>query len=124
MPVGVVALVLAGCGPAKLDVSKTYSLSGKDPAFSVELDAQSKPQTINVEFSSSAADVSVFVMKKADVPADDDLLIADEKKALILKKGKADSFSVDIPENTPVRVIVRMETKPTEVQLKVTNKKA
>jgi hypothetical protein len=124
LPVGVVALVLAGCGPAKLDVSKTYSLNVETPAHSIDLDAQTKPQTINVEFSSSEGDVSVLVFKKSDVPTDDDLLIAEPKKAIAMKKGKTETFTVDIPENTPVRIIVRMELKKTDVQLKVTNKKA
>jgi hypothetical protein len=124
VPVGLIVLVLAGCGPAKLDLTRKYTLDGKDPAQTIELEPQTKAQTINIEFSSSDGDVSVLVFKKADAPPADDALIADPKKALVSKKGKADSFSVDIPENTGILIIVRMETKKTDVELKVTNKKA
>src|SRR6266700_2315065 len=102
LPVALVAFVFAGCGPAKLDESKTLSLSGETPAKSIDLDAQSKPQTITVDFSSSAGDVSVLVFKKSDAPTDDDLLSAPPNKAIAMKKGKADTFTAEIPENTPV----------------------
>ena len=123
LPLGVITLVLAGCGPAKLDETKTFNLDGEYPARSMDLDAQSGPQTLNVEFASSDGDVTVLVFKKSDAPTEDDLLTAEPKKALAMKKGKAESFSVDIPENTPIRVIARMETKKTNVNVKVTNKK-
>lgn len=124
LPVGVVALVIAGCGPAKLEISRTYKLDGENPAQTIELEAQSKPQTINIEFSSSDGDVTVLVFKKSEAPPADDALIAEEKKAMVAKKGKAESFTVDIPENTPILIILRMGVKKTDVQFKVTNKRA
>ena len=124
IPICVVALVLVGCGPAKLDVSKTYTLGGDTTAQAIELDPQAKPQTINVEFSTTGDEVEVAVFKKADAKTIDDVAMADSKKALASKKGKSDSFSVDIPENTGAWVAVRaLSGKKQDVQIKVTNRK-
>ena len=119
-------LLLAGCGPAKLDVSKTYNVGPNNPAQGIELAAQSKPQTINIEFSSSAGEVSVYVLKKSDYPDPDgnDLVTADSKKAIAAKKGKAESFSAEIPENTAVWVaILNVGSEKSDVQIKINNKK-
>ncbi len=112
-------LCATGCGPGKLNVSKTMSL-GVVPARSIDLDAQPKPQKLTIEFSSSAVDVSVYVFKFEDAKDEDALVLADPKKALGEKKGKAETFTVDVPENTPVRIVVRSGQK-TDVQVKVTN---
>jgi hypothetical protein len=116
------SLLLAGCGPAKLDVSKSWKLEPGE-ARSVDVAGQSKPQTINVEFKSSAGDVTVCVFKEADCKTDDDLLDTPTSKAIVSKKGKGESFTADVPENTPVRVVARNPSETSTVDLKVTNKK-
>jgi hypothetical protein len=122
--VGVLALgafVGFGCGPSKLNESKKWDLEFGD-LRALDLPAVAKPQKINVEFSSSAGDVTVYVFKEEDVKGPEGLESADskEKKALVAKRGKGETFSVDIPENTPTRVIVSAHAK-TSVTLKVTN---
>jgi hypothetical protein len=114
------AFAFFGCGPSKLNESKTWELDGELKAL--DLPAISKPQTINVEYSSSAGDVTVYVFKEEDVKGQEGLENADSraKKALISKKGKGETFSVEIPENTPTRIIVS-PTGKTKVTLKVTN---
>jgi hypothetical protein len=111
---------LAGCGPSKLNENRKIEIEDGE-AKAIELPAVSKPQKVNVEFNSSESDVSVYVFKEEDAKGTDGLLGADPKKALGSKKGKSDSFSVDIPENTATRVVVRGAYKKTEVQLKITN---
>ena len=114
------AFILAGCGPGKLNENKTLSIDTGE-AKGLDLPAVSKPQKINVEFSSSEGEVSVYIFKEEDAKGEDGLIASDPKKALAFKRGKADSFSADVPENTATRVIVRNATKKTDVQLKVTN---
>jgi hypothetical protein len=121
VPAACCFLLLAGCGPAKLNVEKTLDLEPGE-AKSIDLDAQSKPQKITVDFKSSEGDVSVLLFKEADAKGDDALLDADQAKAIEKKKGKEDSFTADVPENTAVRVIIRGAAKTTKVTLKVTNK--
>jgi len=122
--VAVSLLWLAGCGPGKLDQNMTLTLEGDVAARAIDLPAVSKPQTINVEFSSSDGEVTVLVFKAEDAKKDDELQMAPSSKALAKKRSKGESFSVDVPENTATRVVVReAEAKKTDVQVKVTNKK-
>jgi hypothetical protein len=114
--------LLAGCGPAKLDASKSWKLEPGE-ARSIDVGAQSKPQTITVEYASSAGEVTVCVFKEADCKTDDDLLDTPTSKAIVSKKGKGESFTADIPENTAVRVVARNPSETSNVDLKVTNKK-
>jgi hypothetical protein len=115
-------LALAGCGgAAKLNVSKSYDMDAGE-AKSIDLNPEKTAQKINVEFTSSAADVSVLLFKDADVKTDDDLTSAEAGKALNKEKGKAGSFTVDLPANTGARVVVRDAAKKTKVDVKVTNK--
>jgi hypothetical protein len=114
-------LTAAGCGPKSLNEKKSYSLDvGVEQAL--ELDPQRKPQTITVEFTSSAADVSVYV-----VPPDARGATADDPpkkdKALGMKTGRQGSFSVELPEKTAAVVLVRDAKAKTDVTLKVTNAK-
>ena len=120
-PAALCLLFLAGCGPAKLNVEKSLVLDGEYPARAIDLDAQSKPQKITVEFSSSEGEVTVLVFKAEDAKTEDDILFADPKKALDFKKGKEGSFAVDVPEKTATRVFARAEGKKTTVQVKVKN---
>jgi hypothetical protein len=120
MIVAVGALFLAGCGPSKLNENRKLEVEDGE-AKAIDLPAVSKPQKVNVEFSSSEGEVSVYLFKAEDAKGDEGLLGSDPKKALASKKGKSDSFSADVPENTATRVIVRGAAKKTEVQFKITN---
>jgi hypothetical protein len=114
------AFTLAGCGPGKLNENKKFTLdTGEGKAF--DIPKASKAQKINVEFDSSEGEVSVYVFKDDDAKGEDGIIGSDPKKALASKRAKADTISADVPENTPVRVIVRNPTKKTEVNLKMTN---
>ena len=119
-PAALCLLFLAGCGPAKLNVEKTFDIPAGD-GDGFFLPKQSKPQKINIEFSSSEGEVTVLLFKADDAPGDD-ALIADAKKALGFKKGTAESFSADVPENTETRLVVRDVGKKTRVTVKATNK--
>jgi hypothetical protein len=117
-------LLATGCRPAKLNETKTLTLDMKHAAQGVKLDAQKKPQTVTVEFSSSDGEVTVCVFKQDDLKDDDDMAMTEDKKALGRKKGKAESFSVEIPENTATCVVVRGHTAAkTDVTVKVANAK-
>lgn len=117
-------LLLTGCGPAKLNETKTLKLDKETMATSLSLPAQSKPQTITVEFNSSEGEVTVGVFKKEDIKTDDDMTTVALSKALASKKGKSESFTVDVPENTATRVVARGHTAAkTDVTVKVTNAK-
>ena len=59
------ALSLFGCGPSKLNESKSWELETGD-GRALDLPAVSKPQKVNVEFSSSDGDVTVLVFKEED----------------------------------------------------------
>src|SRR5690349_13185084 len=112
-------LFLSGCGPAKLNESRSYNL---DPgaAEGFALPAQSKAQKLTIEFS-APEEVTVLLFKEADAP-DDEMPFASEKNALGFKKGKAETFTVDVPENTPTKFVVRGAAKTTKVDVKVTNR--
>ena len=113
-------LVASGCGPAKLKESRTLNLDAGD-VKSIDLLAQPKAQKITVEFS-SAEEVAVFVFKEADAKGTSGLETAEanKSKALTSKKSKGETFTVDVPENTAVRVIFSA-IKKTDVTAKVTN---
>lgn len=111
----------AGCGPAKLDETRTYSLDpGGDSGRALDLPAQPKPQTITVTYE-SAEPVGVGIYKAGDVGEG---LFVQPAKALKAEAGKtAGTLTADVPENTATRVVVSVETKKTDVKLHVTNKK-
>jgi hypothetical protein len=111
-------VALSGCGPAKLDVTKTYTLDGAPQM--VILDAQPKPQKITVEFESSAAEVTVMLIKKSDVPEGEESFVP-IAKAIVSKKDKTGTITGDVPEKTETLVLVRGGTK-TDVKLHITNK--
>ena len=119
-----VLLFATGCGVAKLNATKTLTLDKEVSVRSVDLPAQKKAQKVTVEFSSSDGEVFVGAFKQEDAKDEDAMTTAAPSKALGSKKGKADSFTVDVPENTAVRVIVRGHTAAkTDVTVKVTNAK-
>src|SRR5262245_13054525 len=115
-------LLLAGCGPARLNETKTLELTSEIQARSLDLPAVSKPQKINIEFSSSDKEVDVLVFKDEDVKSDDDLAYAASSKALGKMKGEKGTFTVDVPENTKTRVVARLgPAKKSNVKITVTN---
>ena len=69
---------ISGCGPAKLDVTKTFNLDGGD-AKALLLDAQPKPQKITVEFEATSGTLDVLVFKESDVPKDDFAIVPTSK---------------------------------------------
>lgn len=123
-PLGVLAcLALPGCGPGKLDETKNWTLEPGE-GRAIDTPAQPKPQTITVEFESSAAPIDVLVFKAADARGDDGIIEAAADKALGAKRGeKSGSFSAEVPENTPTRVVARGARTKTELKLHVTNRK-
>jgi hypothetical protein len=121
---GLWILGLAGCGPARLNETRTWSLTSGTSARALDLPAQPKPQTITVEFSSTANEVSVYLFKADDAKGEDGIAFADSKLALGGKsKSKGDSFSAEVPANTATRLIARSGGRDTEVTIKVTNQK-
>lgn len=113
-------LFLAGCGPAKLNVSRSYDV-GPGEANAVDLDAQPKPQKLTVEFKATE-EVTVLVFKAADAKGEDAILTVDAAKSLAQQKGKSGTVTADVPENTATRVVVRGAAKTSKVDLTITNK--
>jgi hypothetical protein len=111
-------VALSGCGPAKLDVTKTYTMDGTPQL--VILDAQPKPQKITVEFESTGAEVTVLLIKKSDCPEGEEAFVP-TAKAIASKKDKSGTITGEVPEKTETLVIVRGGTK-TDVKLHITNK--
>jgi hypothetical protein len=114
------AFAFIGCGPSKLNETKTWEMEVGD-GKALDLPAVSSKQTLNVEFSSSDGDVAVFVFKEEDAKGEDGILSSASSKALKSAKGKGETFTVDVDPNTPTRVIVRDQMKKTTVKLKVSN---
>jgi hypothetical protein len=124
LPAAAIAAVLAlaaGCGPDRLNESKSYTIEPMTGDGFV-LPAQPKPQKITVEFNSSECEVTVLLFNYADAKDDQQALTADAKKALGHQKGKSGTFTADVPANTETRIVVRDGVKKTKVDLKVTNK--
>jgi hypothetical protein len=110
----------SGCGPARLDETKTIQLDGGE-ANSIDLDPITKPQTVKAEFESTASDVTVLIFK--DDVKDDQLTTEPAAKALAKETGKSGTVTAEVPANTGVRVVVRGAAAKTSVKLHVTNKK-
>jgi hypothetical protein len=115
--------LVAGCGPAKLNETKTWPGISSGDIKALDVPAITKPQKVTVEFTSSSADVTVIAVKESDARGDKGLQDADPSKALAKKSGKSGEFAVDVPENTAIRVIVLNVTAKTDVTVKVTNSK-
>jgi hypothetical protein len=113
-------LLAAGCGPAKLNESRTYPMAPGTPA-GFDLPVIGKAQTLTVEFTSSAADVSVFVVKNPPAEMDDAPPAA--TSVLGTATGKSGTVTAAVPAQTPVRVMVSGAKAKTDVVLKVTNAK-
>ena len=115
-------MLTTGCGPAKLKLDKTYTLDTGE-AQGLDLQEIASPQTITVDFTSSAGEVSVYLFNATDAKGEDGLLGADSKKALGQSKGKEGNFEVKVPEKTATRIVVRGAQQKTTVTMKVTNAK-
>jgi hypothetical protein len=117
-----VLLAATGCGPVKINESRTLKLDAGTAAQSLKIPAPSKAIKLTVEFSSSSGDVACHVFKESDVPNEEAMTTVQPKQALGGKRGKGDTFTVDVPEGTATRVIVREHTaKETDVTVKVTS---
>ena len=115
-----VVLLAAGCGAKKINETKTLTLDKEVTARSLILPVPKKATKVTVEFSSSAGDVYVLAFKTSDLKSEADISSAASGKALDKKRGKADSFTVDVPEGTEVQIIVREHTAAkTDVTVKV-----
>jgi len=112
----------AGCAPPKLDESRTWTM-GVGETNSIDLPAITKPQKVTAEFTSSAADVTVLIIKESDAKGEAGLTNIDEGKAITKHKGKSGSITADVPAGTATRVVATGANSKTEVTVKVTNSK-
>ncbi|HXD88269.1 MAG TPA: hypothetical protein VN641_17405 [Urbifossiella sp.] len=121
--VAIASLVLvgfAGCGPAKLDETKTLQVDSD--AQILQLDPQAKPQSLRVQFESARSPVTVLLVKASDVPGPDDAVYVSTDKAIAFMKGeKSGEFSGEVPANTATVVIVRDAKGQTSVKVHITN---
>jgi hypothetical protein len=113
---------VGGCGPAPLNESRNYDLAVGE-ARAMMLSPQPKPQKLTVTFSSTEGDVNVLVFNESDLPNEEAQLTVDAKKAIASKKGKSETFTVDVPAKTSPAIVVRDAAKKTQVSLSVTNRK-
>lgn len=119
LPLAAGLIALSGCGPARLDETKNYSL-GAGEYRSIDPPSQPKAQTITVEFESTAADVDIGVFKESDAKEIESVQFS---KAIKAETGKKKgTLTADVPENTAYRVILQARGK-TDVKLHVTNGK-
>jgi hypothetical protein len=117
-PLAVVLLALAGCGPAKLDLSKTYNL-GPAESQPIELPAQPVPQRLTVEFDSTAP-IEVAIFKSADLKGEDHPV---SKALAIEKKATKGSLAADLGPDTGTTVVISAGAKAAEVKVRLTNRK-
>jgi len=116
--VPLVLLFVVGCGPAKLNESRNYSMVPGTPQ-GFDLPVIGKAQTLTVEFTSSAADAAVFVVKGPPAEMDEKPAAA---SVLATGTGKSGTVTAAVPAKTAVRVQVTAKGK-TDVTLRVTNAK-
>ncbi len=115
-----VLVVATGCGPKPINENKTFTLDTQVSAAGMVIPAQKKATKLTVEFTSSTGDVAVYLFKQSDVPTDEAMGEVPSDKKLGSKRGKSETFTVDVPENTAVRLVVREHTAAkTEVAVKV-----
>jgi hypothetical protein len=119
---GVAALLLAaGCAP-RLDVKSTFTLEA-GAARRIDLPAVSKPQRVVVEFTSSAADVSVYLVKNFREKDGMDEAPPKKEQTLDTKRGRSGTLTADVSPDTETRVVVREADRTTEVVVSVTNRR-
>lgn len=113
------AALAAGCGPAKLDLKKTYDVTPGDTQF-IDLPPQPKPQRITVEFK-SADPVTVGIFNTADINRD---AFLPESKARGIERAKtAGTVTADVGPGDATTVTISGAGKATQVELHVTNRK-
>ncbi len=112
-------LVLSGCGPAKLDETRTYDLEPGDLKV-LQLPAQPKPQRLTVEFEANNP-VEVVVYKAEDA---NDMNNLPASKALASEKAKTTgTVVVDLGPDVATSVVVIGLGKKASVKVHVTNRK-
>jgi hypothetical protein len=114
------ALLASGCGPAKLDETKSYEVTPGETKL-ISLQAQPKPQRITVEYESDQS-VEVAVFKSDDVKNPDaDLPMS---KALAVEKAKTSgTLAVDLGPDVATTVAVSALSKKATVRVHLTNRK-
>lgn len=114
-------LALAGgCGPARLDQNQTAEISPGSPKL-YDLPAVPQPQTVTVEYDSSAGPVEIGIYRATD---EEDAETVRPDKALKHAKGESKgSISAEVPANTATRVAVGALKGKTSVKLHMTNRK-
>lgn len=124
----VVFLGLAGCGPGRLDETKTFTLDMKAEELKMFHTArQSVEQKLTVEVTADN-EVDVYVIATKDEEAFVGSIGYKGRSAKSLgskEKIKSDTLSVTVPPNTEVSVAVDLgsnTTTPTQVKLRMTNK--
>jgi hypothetical protein len=116
----VVFLTPSGCGPAKLDETKTYTLPPGETK-PLTLPAQPRPQRLTVEFEADNP-VEVGVYKTADV-SDPDAPLPTGKALAIERAKDSGVLSVDLGPDVSTTVTVTALSKQTNVKLHLTNRK-
>lgn len=100
-------LAAAGCGPNKLNVTKSFNLLTERPVQAFEAPSQVAAQTVKVEVSSDSK-VDVYVLVGVSAQAATDMAEKDlMAKATAIKIGTtSETFSVQVPAGQPVAVWV------------------
>lgn len=112
-------LVPAGCGPAKLDETKNWTVEPGD-VQSIILPAQPKPQRLTVEFESSEP-VDAGIYKTDDAKELHSLPVS---KALAVERGKTSgTLTADLGPDVSTTVTVGALSKKATVKVHVTNRK-
>jgi hypothetical protein len=113
-------LAAAGCGAGRLNVEKKYTPLEVGETKAIDLDPQSKAQTIKVEFTSNPARVTVYLIKSEGKESE---LKETPSKEITLGKesGKEGKFQVEVPANTRIRVLVTEGATTTDVTVKLSN---
>lgn len=112
-------LVPAGCGPAKLDETKTWTLEPGD-VQSITSPAQPRPQRITVEFESNEP-VDVGIFKADDATNLNSLPVS---KALAIERNKTTgTLTADLGPDVSTTVTVGALSKKATVKVHVTNRK-
>lgn len=115
----VVVLAPAGCGPAKLDETKTYSVTAGDTQMMI-LPKQPKPQRITVEYESNQP-VDVAIYKSEDVKEGEAMPTS---KALGIDRAKEKgTVTADLAPDVATTVTVTGLGKTATVKVHVHNKK-
>lgn len=117
---GIGLVAVGGCGPAKLDVEKSYNLDSGESQL-VILDPQPKPQKITVTYE-AGSELTVLLIKASEIKEGEEGIVPLAKAIASEKGNKTGTISGDLPENTEGRVIIRNPAAKTTVKVHITNK--